>query len=323
MAVHLKIKPHSGNTAMLREVAQMMFVTPSPSTAVQKVRMDCTRYQKMINKTLELDMAVHHFPRTMIAPLFYNALIEVAFGFPGQPFKPAQETHNVTAALEQQSARDEIPAHVFIDCGTQRKALHYVSIKIRDQQFQMSEPMGMDVSVSELKSYEEGCRVELKIRILRESLQRLTATPKSMETRLWLYEQKAADTDEDWPNLSWRGQIPESMVSSSRKESMNDLRAVEFKRSFARGEVVPSVSVALVQSAEHNEGDPCEPTAKGGNGLGGLARCPLQLSLYPGGRQRKTTCMTCKLIYAVMSCNTSHSGSCPYGKFLSSPPPEC
>ena len=113
--------------------------------------------------------------------------------------------------------------------------------------------------------------------IMREFDQKL----KTMDTRLRFYEQKAADDDEEWPKLSWRGQIPESLVSSSRKDSMNDLRAVEFKRRFARGEVVPAVSVDPVRFSEANEGDPCEPTAKRRKRSRGAGKVPASAKPVP------------------------------------------
>ena len=202
MAVHLKIKPHSGNRATIREIAQRMFIFPSPNTAVQRVRSDCARCRMIMHKTVELEMAKHQFPRTMIAPPFYNSMVDIAFGFPGQPFKSARkrievyalvivclltgatsilameglETQDVVAALERHSARHGIPAHIFIDSGTQLKALNHVSFKLRDLQLQVSESLGMEISVSNPKSHEERGRVERKIKFLRDSLRSITST---------------------------------------------------------------------------------------------------------------------------------------------------
>ena len=200
MAVHLKIRPHVGNTTTLREIAKKMFVFPSPKQSVQQVRADCTKCRMIINKTIELEMAKHQFARTMIAPPFYNAMIDIAFGFPGQPYKNARkrleiyalvmvclltgatnilaleglETQDVVAALERHAARYGIPAHIFIDNGTQLKTLRRAEFSVRNLQLQASEAMGMKVSVSNAKSHEERGRVERKIKFLRSSLSSIT-----------------------------------------------------------------------------------------------------------------------------------------------------
>ena len=182
----------------------------------------------ILNKTIELEMAKHQFPRTMIAPPFYNSMMDIAFGFPGQPFKNARkrievyalvivclltgatsilameglETQDVVAALERHSARHGIPAHVFIDNGTQLKALSHVSFRLRDLQLQVSESMGMQLSVSNPKSHEERGRVERKIKFLRDSLKRITSTQSLPVQTAIMWETlfaKVASTIDDLP----------------------------------------------------------------------------------------------------------------------------
>merc|ERR1712015_27926 len=200
MAVHLEIRPHVGNTATIREIAKKMFVFPSPKQAVQQVRVDCAKCRLIIHKTIELEMAKHQFARTMIAPPFYNAMVDIAFGFPGQLYKNARkkidiyalvivclltgatnilaleglETQDVIAALERHSARYGIPSHIFVDNGSQLKALQQAEFSIRDLQLQVRKHMGMKVSVSNAKSHEERGRVERKIKFLRTSLSSIT-----------------------------------------------------------------------------------------------------------------------------------------------------
>ena len=84
------------------------------------------------------------------------------------------ETQDVITALEHHSARYGIPAHIFVDNGSQLKALHHANFKIRTLQSQVSDTMGMKVSVSHAKSHEERGRVERKIRFLRSSLASMT-----------------------------------------------------------------------------------------------------------------------------------------------------
>ena len=228
MEVHLKIRPHAGNTTTLREIAKTMFVIPFPRHAVNQVRSDCTRCKLIINKTIELEMAKHQFPRTMIAPPFYNSMVDIAFGFPGQPFKNARkkidiyalvivclltgatnilaleglETQDVIAALERHSARYGIPSHIFVDNGSQLKALQQAEFSIRDLQLQVRKHMGMKVSVSNAKSHEERGRVERKIRFLRASLASMTESRNLPVQTAMMWETlfaKIANTIDDLP----------------------------------------------------------------------------------------------------------------------------
>ena len=122
--------------------------------------------------------------------------MDIAYGFPGHPFKNARtrinvyalvivciltgatsiqamegiETQDVVQALERHSRVHGVPAHVFIDNGTQLKALEHASFNIRDVHAQVHDNMGMEISVSNPKSHEERGRVERRIGLIREML---------------------------------------------------------------------------------------------------------------------------------------------------------
>ena len=200
MAVHMKIVPHAGVVTTMREISKKMLVLNAPKKIIAKVRADCTRCKIIVKQTVELEMQKHKFPRTMIAPPFYNVMIDIAYGFQGQPFKNARkkvnvyalvivclltgatsiialegiETQDVVLAIEKHSYLHGIPAEAFIDNGTQLKALQHASFSIQAIDTQLQDSLGLRVSVSNAKSHEERGRVERRIGLIREMLQRLS-----------------------------------------------------------------------------------------------------------------------------------------------------
>ena len=199
VAVHMIITPHSGNAATTRQIARRMFVPSNAQRMIQKLRNDCSKCQIILKKTVEVEMKKHHFARTMLAPVFYNSMIDIAYGFPGQAYLNARkrieiyalvivcilsgateilaleglETQNVVQALERHSARHGVPAHIFIDNGTQLKALKTANFKLQDVHTHVFESMGMKISVSNAKAHEERGRVERRIGIVRRTLEKL------------------------------------------------------------------------------------------------------------------------------------------------------
>ena len=99
MAVHMKIVPHAGVITTMREISKKMLVLYAPKKIIAKVRAYCVKCKMIIKQTVELEMQKHKFPRTMIAPPFYNVMIDIAYGFQGQPFKNARKKVNVYALV--------------------------------------------------------------------------------------------------------------------------------------------------------------------------------------------------------------------------------
>ena len=200
MAVHMKIVPHAGVITTMREISKKMLVLDAPKKIIAKVRADCVKCKMIIKQTVELEMQKHKFPRTMIAPPFYNVMIDIAYGFQGQPFKNARkkvnvyalvivclltgatniialegiETQDVVLAIEKHSYLHGIPAEVYIDNGTQLKALEHAEFSVQAIDTQLHDSLGLRVSVSNAKSHEERGRVERRIGLIRDMLQRLT-----------------------------------------------------------------------------------------------------------------------------------------------------
>ena len=105
-----------------------------------------------MKKTSELRMAEHPESRTMLAPPFYHAMMDIAFNFSGKTHKISRvsikiyffvivcimtgatkilaleglETVDVVQALEKHASRHGIPAVILVDNGTQLKTLSQV-----------------------------------------------------------------------------------------------------------------------------------------------------------------------------------------------------
>jgi hypothetical protein len=110
------------------------------------------------------------------------------------------ETQDVVQALERHSRVHGVPAHVFIDNGTQLKALEHASFNIRDVHAQVHDNMGMEISVSNPKSHEERGRVERRIGLIREMLERVVNPTVAQTPLQWqtLFA-KVANTIDDLP----------------------------------------------------------------------------------------------------------------------------
>lgn len=83
------------------------------------------------------------------------------------------ETQDVCAALERHSKRYGVPGFIFADNGTQLKALQYARFFIRDLETQGQDNLGIKIVVSNAKAHSERVRVERRIHVLGESLEKL------------------------------------------------------------------------------------------------------------------------------------------------------
>ena len=94
------------------------------------------------------------------------------------------ETQDIVQALERHGARYGIPGFVYIDNGTQLKALQHSSLSLKDVDAQVQDSMGISIIVSTAKVHSECGRVERRIRTLRESLQKISVSGTHPRTAL-------------------------------------------------------------------------------------------------------------------------------------------
>ena len=196
--IHCNRVPHAGVETTVREVLKEMMPLNGLRSLIKKIKSDCLKCRILERKAVELQMAQHPSSRTIIAPPFFNMMIDIAFGFKGQTFKKSRstlkfyalvvvciltgatnillleglQTQDVVQALERHSSRHGIPSEVFVDNGTQLMALKDVEFSIRDIDCQLYRSMGIRVHDSTAKSHEERGRVERKIRSVRELLEK-------------------------------------------------------------------------------------------------------------------------------------------------------
>ena len=205
MHVHHNVRVHAGTEATLRELMKTVFVTGNPRRIIQAVRKNCPRCRLLLRKTLELEIGNHPKSRLQISPPFYHCMIDICYGFKGKAHKysrtkPLKSGHNpglkiyalvvvcllsgatnilalegiecqdIVAAIERHAARHGIPSVMFVDQGTQLRALQNAEVSIRDANNNLRDSIGLEIVPSTAKSHCERGRVERKIKTLREML---------------------------------------------------------------------------------------------------------------------------------------------------------
>ena len=210
MYIHHRVRLHSGVEITVREIFKTMMVLNNPRKVIQKIRRDCPKCRIIAKRTLELKMSHHPAARTHLAPPFYHCQVDTVFGFRGQSYKNARktmkiyalvivclltgatsilaleglETQDIIQAIERHSSRHGVPAVMYVDNGTQLIALENTTFKLRDLQTQVYDSLGLKIVVSTAKSHEERGRVEAKVKILRNMLEKLSVSSDTSMTSL-------------------------------------------------------------------------------------------------------------------------------------------
>ena len=73
------------------------------------------------------------------------------------------ETQDVVASIERHSARYGVPGYIYIDNGTQLKALKHSSLSLRDVYAQIQDSLGIKIVTSTAKAHSDRGWVECKI----------------------------------------------------------------------------------------------------------------------------------------------------------------
>ena len=199
MHVHMKLRPHAGTEITLKEISKKMYVPDGPRKVIKAVRNTCVKCRIISKKTLQIEMANHHKSRTTIAPPFYNVQMDIVYGFRAQPYKKSRksfkiyalvivclltsatsilalegmETQDVVSAIERHSARYGVPGEIFVDNGSQLKALSETRFAIRSLDAYLFDALGLKITVSTPKAHEQQGRVENKVKQIRLMLKRM------------------------------------------------------------------------------------------------------------------------------------------------------
>ena len=70
------------------------------------------------------------------------------------------ETQDVVDAIERNSARYGVPGFLYVDNGTQLKALKHSSMCLRDVHAQVQDSLGIQIVVSTAKAHSERGRIK-------------------------------------------------------------------------------------------------------------------------------------------------------------------
>ena len=165
----------------IRDISKKMKVPKGLRKLIKQINMDCMKCKIRRKQVSEVKMSTHSEMRTVLAPPFYATMADIATGFKGRPYKGARKelkiyaivivcllsgacnilamegckTQDVVAAIERHSARYGVPGYVYIDNGTQLKALKHSSMSLRDVHAQVQDSLGIQVVVSTAKAHSE------------------------------------------------------------------------------------------------------------------------------------------------------------------------
>jgi len=157
-----------------------------------------------------MELADLHPLRTIIAPPFYAIMADIAMGFKAKPTATHRkcfsanalvvvclltsatsimvldtlETQAVVMALERHASRYGVPAHVFVDAGTQLEKLRSCEFALRDMSGRVAAEKRFTLTVATPKAHEQQGRVESKIKVIRRMLEVLADTTREVHTLL-------------------------------------------------------------------------------------------------------------------------------------------
>jgi hypothetical protein len=93
-------------------------------------------------------------------------------------------TQSVIMALERHSSRYGVPAHVFVDSGTQLEKLQDTSFLLRAVEGWNTTGSTFTITVATPKAHHQQGRVEAKVKVLRDMLQTFSDTTELCNTLL-------------------------------------------------------------------------------------------------------------------------------------------
>ena len=198
MYIHCIKLPHAGVEITVKEVSKEVMVHGGLRRLVRKIKENCTTCRILERKSVEISMSEHPAARTLIAPPFFQMMIDIAYGFKGRVYKRARvnikvyalvgvclltgatsilaleglECQDIVGALERHASRHGVPSDIYVDQGTQLLAMKHAKFSIRDIDSQVHDSMGIRVHESNAKAHSERGRVERKIRTIRSLLER-------------------------------------------------------------------------------------------------------------------------------------------------------
>ena len=207
--IHEHLLPHMGVEATLRAIGERFHPVGNVRAVIHNYKSRCTHCFITMKKIVDMELAQYPAVQTTVAPPFWAVQLDIAMSFTAKPTINSRKTfpchalvivwlltsatnilamdglttQAVVQAIKQHSARYGVPAKLFVDCGTQLEKLQDASFSLRDicartytQQFR--------VTVATPKAHQQQCRVEAKIKIMRQMLNAWSASCKECKTLL-------------------------------------------------------------------------------------------------------------------------------------------
>lgn len=208
--IHFKEFPHQGIEATLARIKQTFYPIGDARRVISAIKKSCSKCRILLKQVVGLELADIHPARTTIAPPFYAVQMDIAMGFKARPTNDSRKsftahalvivclltsatsilvidgltTQTVVMALERHASRYGVPAHVFVDSGTQLEKLRDTHFSLRDVNGYESQGKKFSITVATPKAHEQQGRVESKIKIVRKMLQTLSDTAELVNTLL-------------------------------------------------------------------------------------------------------------------------------------------
>ena len=200
MYIHRVVRPHHGNETILHEVMKRFHILSHPRLIISSIRRDCIKCKRIAKQTVELEMAFIHPARLELAPVFYNTMLDIAYGpFRCQPFRKSRstivvyalvlvclltsatnilvleslETQEVISCIERHGCRFGMPSQIFVDSGSQLCALQSTKFSLRDANTFLYDSRGLVVTVGTPKHHANQGRVERRIKAIRDTLEKV------------------------------------------------------------------------------------------------------------------------------------------------------
>ena len=208
--IHFREFPHQGVEATLARLKQTFYPLGYARRMIASIRKSCSKCRILLKQVIGLELADLHPMRSTIAPPFYAVQMDIAMGFKARPTNDSRKsftahalvivclltsatsiavldgltTQTVVMALERHASRYGMPAHIFVDSGTQLEKLGDTHFSLRDVNGWESQGKRFTVKVSTPKAHEQQGRVESKIKVVRKLLQSLSDTAELVNTLL-------------------------------------------------------------------------------------------------------------------------------------------
>jgi len=258
--IHFQELPHQGVEATLARVKQTFYPLGDARRFIAAVKKSCSKCRILLKQAIGLELADIHPARTTIAPPFYAIQMDIAMGFKARPTNDSRRsfaahalvvvclltsatsimvldgltTQTVVMALERHASRYGMPAHVFVDSGTQLEKLSDTHFSLRDINGCESQGKRFTVKVATPKAHEQQGRVESKIKVVRKLLQTLSDTAELVNTLLgWeTVFARIADQIDDLPMARGSSRAPtdlgwEIITPNRLKLGRNNFRQLE------------------------------------------------------------------------------------------------